>query len=166
MNMTHYMELLASNQPWNLLFFMAVPVILAETLAISELYLLYTNRFKGGLRKLNKFVGITVGIYFAGVIIYLLNNVVIPITQNGQWRGVIDVIAVGTYLLSGIPLLLVALLELGIFAKKKTEKYKLALHITFIALFLIFGHVAMITGMVNPDIFGSKAVQTSHAHLD
>ena len=36
MNMTHYMQLLADNQPWNLLLFMAVPVILAETVAISH----------------------------------------------------------------------------------------------------------------------------------
>lgn len=32
MDMTHYMELLATNQPWHLLIFMAVPVILAETI--------------------------------------------------------------------------------------------------------------------------------------
>ena len=40
MNMTHYMELLASNQPWNLIIFMAIPVVLAETLAITEFYIL------------------------------------------------------------------------------------------------------------------------------
>jgi hypothetical protein len=45
MNMTHYMELLASNQPWNLLIFMALPVVLAETVAITELYILYTRKF-------------------------------------------------------------------------------------------------------------------------
>lgn len=28
--MTHYMGLLAVNQPWNLLLFMAIPVVLAE----------------------------------------------------------------------------------------------------------------------------------------
>ena len=44
--MTHYMELLAVNQPWNLLIFMAVPIVLAETLAITEFYLLFTKRFK------------------------------------------------------------------------------------------------------------------------
>ncbi|HEY5587685.1 MAG TPA: DUF6803 family protein, partial [Candidatus Paceibacterota bacterium] len=27
MNMTHYMELLTANQPWNLIMFMAIPVI-------------------------------------------------------------------------------------------------------------------------------------------
>ena len=36
MNMTHYMELLSVNQPWNLLIFMGIPVVLAETLAITE----------------------------------------------------------------------------------------------------------------------------------
>jgi hypothetical protein len=33
MNMTHYMELLAVNQPWNLILFMAIPVALAEIIA-------------------------------------------------------------------------------------------------------------------------------------
>ena len=39
MTMTHYMELLAENQPWNLLLFMAIPIVLAETIAITELYM-------------------------------------------------------------------------------------------------------------------------------
>lgn len=39
--MTHYMELLATNQPWNLISFMAIPVILAETTAVTELFLLF-----------------------------------------------------------------------------------------------------------------------------
>ena len=47
MNMTHYMELLALNQPWNLLIFMAGPIVLAETLAITEFYLLFTRKFDG-----------------------------------------------------------------------------------------------------------------------
>ena len=44
MAMTHYMELLAVRQPWNLLLFMALPVILAETLAITELVMLLGRR--------------------------------------------------------------------------------------------------------------------------
>jgi hypothetical protein len=32
MNMTNYMELLAANQPFNLLLFMAVPIVLARRL--------------------------------------------------------------------------------------------------------------------------------------
>ena len=41
MSMTHYMELLTS--PLNLLLFMAIPVVLAETLAITEFYILYLS---------------------------------------------------------------------------------------------------------------------------
>lgn len=45
MNMTHYMELLAQNQPWNLLIFMGIPIVLAETVVVTELYVLYTRNF-------------------------------------------------------------------------------------------------------------------------
>jgi hypothetical protein len=114
MNMTHYMELLATNQPWNLLIFMAVPIILAETLAITELYLLFTRNFHGWVFSLNRAVGITVGLYFIGVIVYLMMAAVLPITKAGEWRTMIDVIAVGCYLVSGLPLIFIAMQELGL----------------------------------------------------
>jgi len=71
MQMTHYMELLASNQPWNLILFMAIPVILAETVAITELSILFTGNRTGKIAILSKIAGITGGIYFVGVFIYL-----------------------------------------------------------------------------------------------
>jgi len=55
MPMTHYMELLAQNQPWNLILFMAIPVILAETVAITELFILLLRSRGGWLRALNRF---------------------------------------------------------------------------------------------------------------
>ena len=73
MNMTHYMELLSVNQPWNLLIFMAVPIVLAETIAVTELYILYTREYKGSVRALNRACSIVVGIYFTGVFFYLLH---------------------------------------------------------------------------------------------
>jgi len=99
MNMTHYMELLAVNQPWNLLIFMAVPVVLAETLAITEFYLLFTRNFTGWVHRGNRSAGIIVGIYFVGIIGYLMANAVLPITQAGEWRTAVDVIAVVTGML-------------------------------------------------------------------
>ncbi|WP_339264569.1 DUF6803 family protein [Geobacillus sp. FSL K6-3411] len=87
MNMTHYMELLAVNQPWNLILFMAIPVALAETIAITELAILFTRRFDGMIRKINKLCSIIVGVYFLGIFIYLLVSAVIPFTLNGEWRG-------------------------------------------------------------------------------
>lgn len=150
MDMTHYMELLATNQPWNLILFMAIPVILAEYIAITELYLLYTRNFTGIVRRTHQIAGIIAGIYFLGVFIYLLVTAVIPITQQGNWRGPGDVIAVGFYLLGLVPLLGITLLELGVFSRQTQEWAKLKLHAIFVALFLIVAHIAMIFGMLNP----------------
>ncbi|MDF2607720.1 MAG: Permease [Bacillales bacterium] len=151
-NMTHYMELLAVNQPWNLLIFMAIPVILAETIAITELGILFTRKINGKLRQINKISSIIAGIYFTGIFIYLMSNAFIPLTVNGEWRGVIDFIAVTFYLLGIVPLLGMALLDMGIINKKKTDEEKLKLHATFVGLFLIVAHVAMIFGMLDPSL--------------
>jgi len=154
MNMTHYMELLATNQPWNLLLFMGIPVVLAETLAITELYLLYRRNFSGRVRRLNRLVGVTVGLYFIGVILYLLVNAVIPITQNDEWRTMLDVFAVSAYLASGVPLILVACQDLGLIQKHLPEEKKLGWHVTYVAAFLVLGHLAMIAGMSDPSLLG------------
>ena len=90
MNMTHYMELLADNQPWNLLIFMAIPVILAETVAITEFFVLLRRGQAGALLVLNRAASILGGAYFLGVFFYLLFHAVIPLTTTGQWRGPAD----------------------------------------------------------------------------
>lgn len=156
MNMTHYMELLANNQPWNLIIFMAIPVILAETLAITELYILFTRKFDGLIVTINKFAGIIVGIYFIGIIFYIMNNAVIPLSQSNGWRGIIDIIAVSTYLIAGLPLIYIAMQEFGLVNKGKDNMAKLKTHAICVALFLVFGHIAMIAGMADPTIFGYK----------
>ena len=156
MNMTHYMELLAVNQPWNLIIFMAIPIVLAETLAITELYILFTRKFDGSVYYLNRFAGIVVGVYFVGIIYYIVTNAIIPITQAGEWGTAIDVIAVGSYVIAGLPLIWIALQEFGLVNKALDQIGKLKIHATCVALFLVFGHVAMIAGMVDPSIFGYK----------
>ena len=163
MNMTHYMELLAVNQPWNLLIFMAIPIVLAETLAITELYILFTRKFDGVVYKLNRFSGLVVGGYFVGIIYYIMTNAVIPITQAGEWRTVIDVIAVGSYMIAGVPLVWIALQEIGLVNKRLGHEHKLKIHTICVALFLVFGHVAMISGMIDPSILGYK---TPHATIE
>jgi len=157
MNMTHYMELLAVNQPWNLIIFMALPIILAETLAITELYILFTRKFDGVVYGLNRFSGIVVGLYFIGIIYYIVTHAIIPITKAGEWRTVIDVIAVGSYVIAGLPLIWIAFQELGLVNKALDQMGKLKIHATCVALFLIFGHIAMIAGMVDPSILGYTA---------
>jgi hypothetical protein len=150
--MTHYMELLAANQPWNLLMFMAVPVILAETLAITELAVLFNHATTGFVRGLNRWSGIIVGLYFSGVFVYLLLNAVVPLTRAGAWRGWIDVTAVGFYLFGIVPLGGIALLEIGAIARGVRERTRLVVHASLVGLFLITAHVAMIAGMLDPSL--------------
>ena len=163
MNMTHYMELLAVNQPWNLLIFMAIPIVLAETVAITELYLLYTRDYGGQVRTLNKMASITVGVYFAGVFLYLLFKAVIPLTTGGSWRGPADVIAVLSYLAGVIPLGALALIDLGLIAKDRDEHSRMGLHATMVGVFLVVGHIAMIFGMMDPAVLGAPAASNPHA---
>ena len=162
MNMTHYMQLLADNQPWNLLIFMAIPVVLAETLAITELYLLFTRKLQGTVHTINRYTGIVVGAYFVGVIVYLMNNAVLPITASGQWRTFIDVVAVLSYLISGLPLIWIALQEVGLVNKQLAAEAKLKIHAICVALFLVFGHIAMIAGMTDPSLFGYESHSSEH----
>jgi len=164
MNMTHYMQLLAENQPWNLLIFMAVPIVLAETLAITELYILFTRRFDGFVYRLNRFAGTTVGLYFIGVIVYLIETAVLPITRAGEWRTVIDVVAVSTYLIGGLPLIWIALQNFGFVNKTLDQLGKQKIHSICVALFLVFGHIAMISGMLDPALLGYKGDEAHPMH--
>lgn len=151
--MTHYMELLATNQPWNLLLFMVIPVVLAEYIAITELAVLYQRNTGTTIwRRTNRYAGIIAGFYFLGVFLYLFVTAVIPLTTSGGWRGPADVIAVGFYLLGVVPLFGIALLELGALMRGKSDQARLKLHVFFVALFLVVAHVAMIFGMLNPQL--------------
>jgi hypothetical protein len=149
------MSLLASNQPWNLLIFMAIPVICAETLTITEFLIIFNRIKSGGIRTLNKVVGIFDGFYFSGIFLYLLFTAVIPLTATGGWHTWIDVLAVGFYLSGVVFLLPLALMELGVIFKNKNSDEKMKIHFLLIGGFLVVAHIAMILGMVNPEILSN-----------
>src|SRR5471030_2012990 len=161
MNMTHYMSLLTDNQPWNLIIFMAIPVICAEALTISEFFILFNKTKSGGLRTFNKIVGIFDGLFFTGIFIYLFTTAVIPLTSTGGWHGIIDVLAVGFYLSGVVFLLPLSLMELGIIFKNKTSEQKTKIHFILISGFLVVAHIAMIFGMVNPELITNMSSMPS-----
>ena len=153
MNMTHYMELLAIRQPWNLLIFMAVPGVLAETLAITELVLLFKRDAAPALvRTLSRVAGLVAGPVMLAILLHLTLNAVIPLTLTGGWRGLADLIAVGFYLSGAVPLIGITLVELGLIGSTRTQA--MAWHAAFIAVFLVVAHVAMIFGMLDPGVLG------------
>lgn len=155
------MELLQANQPWNLIIFMAIPVILAETIAVTELFILFSRNLSGPMRTINRIASIIVGFYFLGVFGYLFTTAVIPLTTGGGWRGTADVLAVGFYLSGVIPLMGLSLIDIGAIARKKTVEQKLKIHATFVAGFLVVAHIAMIFGMLDPAVLGYGATMGS-----
>lgn len=165
MSMTHYMELLATNQPWNLILFMAVPVILAETVAITELFILFSRPKTGALLAVNRTASIAGGFYFVGVFVYLLFNAVLPITTGGAWRGAADVIAVGAYLSGLVPLLGMALLDLRVIGGKLDAEARLKRHALMVAIFLVVAHVAMIFGMLDPSVLWAGESAMDHGGM-
>ena len=163
--MTHYMELLGKNQPWNLLLFMVVPVLCAETLAIAELHLLATRRFDGAVGRLSRAVGIFGGLYLTAVAAYLVAAEVLPLTAARSWRGPIDVIAIAAYLLSALPFAALFLLETGLLGRGRGELEKQKLHAALVAVYLVVAHVAMIFGMLSPALLGTAGAMGGMAGM-
>ncbi len=146
MDMTHYMELLTTNQPWNLIFFMAIPVLMVEVLVASEFFVTFNRLYDGTLRTFNKYLGTILGFYFLGIFLYLSINVIPTI----EWRGIIDVLSVGLYMSGVIFLFGISLLELGVIGRKFTRENKMQTHFILLIGFLIVAHLAMIFGMASP----------------
>ena len=55
-----------------------------------------------------------------------------------------------------VPLLGIALLELGLIFKKNSFEEKIFRHSILVAIFLVVAHIAMIFGMLNPSLIQSK----------
>lgn len=158
--MTHYMGLLAANQPWNLLVFMAIPVILAETLAVSELAVLFRQGdVPRWVHLLNRWAGLLVGPWFLGITVYLTKNAVVPLTSGGAWHGPADLIAVGAYLAGVVPLVGITLIELGVLGRG-TARARMRLHAICVGVFLVAAHIAMIFGMLDPTLLGWTPTHT------
>ena len=166
MAMTHYMELLAVRQPWNLLLFMALPVILAETLAITELVMLLGRRndrpAAPWVARLSRAAGLLAGPVWVFIGTHLMVHAVVPLTMNGGWRGPADVIVVLSYLVGGLPMLVISLLEAGVLGR--SSENRLRMHVAMVAAFLVVAHVAMIFGMVDPAVLGGDTSSSVMAH--
>ena len=166
MAMTHYMELLAVRQPWNLLLFMALPVILAETLAITELVMLLGRRndrpAAPWVARLSRAAGLLAGPVWVFIGTHLMVHAVVPLTMNGGWRGPADVIAVLSSLVGGLPMLVISLLEAGVLGR--SSENRLRMHVAMVAAFLVVAHVAMIFGMVDPAVLGGDTSSSVMTH--
>ncbi len=151
MVMTHYMELLSLHEPWFLILFMLVPMVLAETiLAAGAFSLLYKDSRSEKWDSLSHVCGLILGVFFIVATVYIVTSYVPTI----QWRGPIDYISIWAYVLGVIPAVLILLQELGIIFKSLDATAKIKKHIILMVLFVLFTHLAMVFGMADPQLAG------------
>ena len=151
MVMTHYMELLSLYEPWFLILFMLVPMVLAETiLAAGAFSLLYKDSRSEKWDSLSHVCGLILGVFFIVATVYIVTSYVPTI----QWRGPIDYISIWAYVLGVIPAVLILLQELGIIFKGLDATAKIKKHIVLMILFVLFTHLAMVFGMADPQLAG------------
>lgn len=151
MVMTHYMELLSLHEPWFLILFMLVPMVLAETILASGAFsLLYKDSRSEKWDSLSHVCGLILGVFFIVATVYIVTSYVPTI----QWRGPIDYISIWAYVLGVIPAVLILLQELGIIFKGLDTTAKIKKHIVLMILFVLFTHLAMVFGMADPQLAG------------
>jgi hypothetical protein len=136
---THYMGLLMANQPWNLLLFMAIPF------AVIYLGLLPAalGLFPGWL---GRAAVAFLAVYLTVASVYLLRWAVVPLTDGSGWRGPVDMIAVGGYVLTAVPILVLAALTFSGGSARAQAWWAWAA--------LVVAHVAMTFGMLAPFVLG------------
>ncbi len=151
MVMTHYMELLSLHEPWFLILFMLVPMVLAETILASGAFsLLYKDSRSEKWDSLSHVCGLILGVFFIVATVYIVTSYVPTI----QWRGPIDYISIWAYVLGVIPAVLILLQEFGIIFKSSDSTAKIKKHIVLMILFVLFTHLAMVFGMADPQLAG------------
>ena len=151
MVMTHYMELLSLHEPWFLILFMLVPMVLAETILASGAFsLLYKDSRSEKWDSLSHVCGLILGVFFIVATVYIVTSYVPTI----QCRGPIHYISLWAYLLGVIPAVLILLQELGIIFKSSDSTAKIKKHIVLMILFVLFTHLAMVFGMADPQLAG------------
>ena len=158
MYMTHYMELLSTTS--NLLIFMALPVVLAETAAITELIILFSKENRPALKLANKLSCLLGAAVFLLIDLYILKEVIVPLTENSGWYGFIDKIAVGFYVLGGLIMVALGLVSFNSFGSFLGQRFQSGLRVGLLSAFLVISHVAMIAGMADPRLDSDYRVLT------
>ncbi len=174
MVMSNYMDLLGMYAPWFLILFMVVPMTLAELVLCSEIFSLLNKEKAGnswpGLRK---GASICLSIIFIFLFIYLL----VAYIPTVAWKGPLDRLSIYSFLAAIIPAVYLLFIEIGIVGKTWSEHTKVVRHVLTVFLFVALTHLAMVFGMIDPQLGGYVPPQgqmnmhmnmngNGHMHMD
>lgn len=150
MLMTQYMSLLMANSPYNLIFFMVVPMVIAETIAITEIVLLFSSKPLLKVHSLNSICTFISGIVMLVLVFLFIKGLVLPANEQNLWKGWIDYASALLFMATVIPLVLMSLLQVNLIFRKANKRTKMAVKIVLLSIYLVTSHAAMVFGMLDP----------------
>lgn len=150
MLMTQYMSLLMANSPYNLIFFMVVPMVIAETIAITEIVLLFSSKPLLKVHSLNSICTFISGIVMLVLGFLFIKGLVFPANEQNLWKGWIDYASALLFMAAVIPLVLMSLLQVNLIFRKANKRTKMAVKIVLLSIYLVTSHAAMVFGMLDP----------------
>lgn len=150
MLMTQYMSLLMANSPYNLIFFMVVPMVIAETIAITEIVLLFSSKPLLKVHSLNSICTFISGIVMLVLVFLFIKGLVLPANEQNLWKGWIDYASALLFMAAVIPLVLMSLLQVNLIFRKANKRTKMAVKIVLLSIYLVTSHAAMVFGMLDP----------------
>ena len=150
MLMTQYMSLLMANSPYNLIFFMVVPMVIAETIAITEIILLFSSKPLLKVHSLNSICTFISGIVMLVLVFLFIKDLVLPANEQNLWKGWIDYASALLFMVAVVPLVLMSLLQINLIFRKANKRAKMAVKIVLLSIYLVTSHAAMVFGMLDP----------------
>lgn len=150
MLMTQYMSLLMANSPYNLIFFMVVPMVIAETIAITEIVLLFSSKPLLKVHSLNSICTFISGIVMLVLGFLFIKELVLPANEQNLWKDWIDYASALLFMAAVIPLVLMSLLQVNLIFRKANKRTKMAVKIVLLSIYLVTSHAAMVFGMLDP----------------
>lgn len=150
MLMTQYMSLLMANSPYNLIFFMVVPMVIAETIAITEIILLFSSKQLLKVHSLNSICTFISGIVMLVLVFLFIKELVLPANEQNLWKGWIDYASALLFMVAVVPLVLMSLLQINLIFRKANKRTKMAVKIVLLSIYLVTSHAAMVFGMLDP----------------
>lgn len=150
MLMTQYMSLLMANSPYNLIFFMVVPMVIAETIAITEIVLLFSSKPLLKVHSLNSICTFISGIVMLVLVFLFIKGLVLPANEQNLWKGWIDYASALLFMVAVIPFVLMSLLQVNLIFRKANKRTKMAVKIVLLSIYLVTSHAAMVFGMLDP----------------
>lgn len=150
MLMTQYMSLLMDNSPYNLIFFMVVPMVIAETIAITEIVLLFSSKPLLKVHSLNSICTFISGIVMLVLGFLFIKELVLPANEQNLWNGWIDYASALLFMVAVVPLVLMSFLQVNLIFRKANKRTKMAVKIVLLSIYLVTSHAAMVFGMLDP----------------